>query len=120
MNFDPATLLDSLMQTEGTLCVGLIDAPSGMVLECAGHGVDIDLAAPGCADLLQAAMRTMLSLCKDDDIEDIVISLPLQYHLLRPIPSPQGLFLYGVFDRKRTNLALARRAAYTAQQLACA
>ena len=120
MNLNPETLLGTLMQTEGALCAGLIDAASGMVLECAGDGVDLDLAAPGCAELLQAALRTMAPHCANDGIEDIVISLPQQYHLLRPMPNPQGLFLYGVFDRQRTNLALARRSAQTAQQSAAA
>jgi hypothetical protein len=119
MHFDPETLLDTLMQTEGALCVGLIESLSGMVLECAGDGVDIDLAAPGCAELLQAAMRAMSAQREDDPIEDIVITLPRQYHLLRPLPRPQGLLLYGVFDRQRTNLAMARRAAQQAQQRAC-
>ncbi len=56
-------------------------------------------------------MRTMESLRLDDSIEDILITLQKQYHLIRLLKSSrneQGLFLYMVLDRQKANLALAR------------
>ncbi|GAB2949774.1 hypothetical protein GCM10027075_57620 [Streptomyces heilongjiangensis] len=45
----------------------------------------------------------------DDVIEDILITLGEQYHLVRPPSSSKGsLFLYLALDRSRGNLALAR------------
>jgi hypothetical protein len=55
-------------------------------------------------------MRTMEMLKLKDSIEDILITLGGQYHLIRPITSRngQGLFLYIALSKARANLAMAR------------
>jgi hypothetical protein len=56
-------------------------------------------------------MRTMQSLNLNDSIEDILITLSKQYHLIRPLAAADGaqsLFLYLALDRAKANLALAR------------
>ena len=56
-------------------------------------------------------MRTMESLRLDDYIEDILITLGKQYHLIRLLKNSrdeQGLFMYLVLERQKANLALAR------------
>jgi hypothetical protein len=69
------------------------------------------MALAGNTEVIRAKMRTMESLRLDDSIEDILITLTKQYHLIRLLKSSrseQGLFLYLVLDRGRANLALAR------------
>ncbi len=76
-----------------------------------GKYLDLDVAAAGNTEVVRAKMRTMESLRLDDSIDDILITLQKQYHLIRLLKSSrneQGLFLYLVLDRQKANLALAR------------
>jgi hypothetical protein len=109
MNID--TALKEAMTLEGALGAALVDYESGMSLGTlgGGQGLDLELAAAGNTEVVRAKMRTLASLAMDDVIEDILITLGKQYHLIRPLTSSKGtLFLYLALDRTRSNLALAR------------
>src|SRR6202000_2585974 len=107
------TALKEAMTIDGALGVALVDWESGFSLGNLGGGkyLDLDLAAAGNTEVIRAKMRTMESLQLNDTIEDILITLAKQYHLIRLLKSSrseQGLFLYLVLDRQKANLALAR------------
>lgn len=111
MNIEVA--LKEAMSIDGALGVCLVDWESGMSLGALGGGkhLDLDVAAAGNTEIVRAKMRTMEALRLDDTIEDILVTLGKQYHLVRLLKSArnaQGLFLYLVLDRSRANLALAR------------
>lgn len=101
--------LDEIMSVEGAMLVALVDSNSGMSLGHVGSGVDVDAATAGNTEVVRAKNKTMKALNLKDEIEDILISLGRQYHIIRPIASASGLFFYVVLDRARANLALARR-----------
>lgn len=105
--------LKEVMMIEGALGTALVDVNSGLALGTLGGGAefDLDAAAAGNTDVLRAKYRTMEMLGISGAIEDILITLSSQYHLIRPLGSRggSGLFLYLVLDRKRANLAMARR-----------
>ncbi|MBN8726713.1 MAG: hypothetical protein J0H15_03295 [Xanthomonadales bacterium] len=108
--------LAKLLELDGALCAAVVDANSGMVLGKAGSGLDLDLAAAGNTEVVRAKMKTMKSLGLSDAIEDILITLGKQYHVIRPVVSKPGIFMYLVLDKLRANLALGRRAAQDAEQ----
>ncbi|MEU5384705.1 roadblock/LC7 domain-containing protein [Kitasatospora cineracea] len=105
-------LKDIMGSIEGTIGVALVDYNSGMALGTVGGGSDLDLnvAAAGNTDVVRAKLRAMELLNLNEAIEDILISLSTQYHLIRPLTSRsgKGLFLYLALDRNRANLAMAR------------
>jgi hypothetical protein len=107
------TALKEAMTIEGALGTALVDWDSGMSLGTLGGGkyLDMDLAAAGNTEVVRAKMRTVQSLNLNDTIEDILITLGKQYHLIRLLTNSDGahnLFLYLALDRSKANLALAR------------
>lgn len=105
-------LKQAMSTVEGAIGAALVDYNSGMALGAidGGSGLDLAVAAAGNTDVMRAKMRTMDMLGLSDGIEDILISLTSQYHLIRPLTGRggKGLFLYLVLDKRRSNLAMAR------------
>jgi hypothetical protein len=106
---DITNSLKEIMTIDGALCTSLVDATSGMILGEEGTGVDMELAAAGNSEVVKAKLETMKSLGLNEKIEDILITLDTQYHIIRPIDGQSGLFLYIVLNKDKSNLALARR-----------
>ena len=101
--------LQDLMSLEGAMCAAVVDYNSGMMLGSIGTGVDLELAAAGNTEVVRAKMKTMKALGLNDTIEDMLITLGKQDHIIRPSAKLAGIFIYYVLDSSRANLALARR-----------
>lgn len=81
-----------------------------MALASGGNpGFDLNVAAAGSSNVVRAKLRTMQEIDIDAEIEDIMITLSNQYHLIRALNSrdTSGLFVCLVLDRTSANLALA-------------
>ncbi len=100
--------LSELMQIDGAMAVSVVDAKSGMSLGAAGGGLNLDVAAAGNSEVVRAKMKVMTNLGLKDKIEDILITLGSQYHLIRPTSASATIFIYLVLNRTQANLALAR------------
>ncbi|MDF7680864.1 hypothetical protein PT300_09845 [Enterobacteriaceae bacterium ESL0689] len=103
-------LLDSLVNLDGALGAALVDARNGMMLYGVGSvGLDIEIAAASITDVLRANIKMLKLMASTDEVEDILITLGKQYHIVRPVKAIDGIFVYTILDRHNGNLALARR-----------
>ena len=94
---------------DGSIAVAIVDWKSGMALGTEGGGSDlkIDVAAAGNTEVVRAKRNVMRDLGIDGGIEDILITLDDQYHIIMPIEGTT-VFLYSALWRDKANLAMAR------------
>lgn len=100
--------LEELLTLDGAMAASVVDYATGMMLQAAGSGLDLEMASAGNSEVVRAKMDTMKALKLNEEIEDILISLGSQYHLIRPMHNKKGIFIYYVLSKKSANLAMAR------------
>ena len=102
-------LMQHLSALDGFIGACVVNLESGMMLDALGGGtINMELASAGNAEVLRAKYKTMKSLNLKESIEDILITLEHQYHLLRPFSKQKDLFVYLVLDKSKANLAMGR------------
>ncbi|MBO1901119.1 hypothetical protein J4H92_04045 [Leucobacter weissii] len=109
-------LNDLVNDIDGGLAALLGDSESGMLLASAGSGLDLEVAAAGTTEFMRAKLNTMRALGLEQSIEDILVTLGDQYHIIRPIAAKPEIFIWVAVDRARSNLALARLRVKSAEQ----
>ena len=103
--------IKDLLSIEGANGAAIVDVSSGMALASGGNpGFDLNVAAAGNSNVVRAKLRTMDDINLRGKIEDIMITLEGQYHLINVLntEATSGLFVYLVLERNTANLALAR------------
>jgi hypothetical protein len=105
--------LNAAANIKGAFAVALVDFESGLTLGSRGGSAefDLDVAAPGNSEVVRSKLEVMEALGLRETIEDILITLDTQYHLIRPIVGrPEDkMFFYLALNRAQANLAMARR-----------
>ena len=94
---------------EGFIGACLVDSDTGLMLASEGGGkIDLEAASALNAQVVRAKLAAIEALQLNDSIEDILITLGKQYHLIRPLAANPTVFIYTALDKKQANLGLAR------------
>jgi hypothetical protein len=104
-DFDAERILAEVLTIEGAIGAALVQATTGTILGHAavGRGLDMTQAAKIAQDLVQDALRLR------DGIEDIMITVDTQYHVMRLLGPGEEVFVHLVLDRERASLGMARQ-----------
>ncbi len=104
------TDITELSELGGFIGACIVDSETGLMLGSVPGQGNFDLEAAGAANtqFVRAKNQAIQALGLKDHIEDILISLSSQYHLIRPLASSPSIFIYVALDRKSANLGLAR------------
>lgn len=70
--------------------------------------IDVEAAGLANIDVISAKQQVIERLGFDDTIDDMIITISSQYHLMRPLRGRRDIFFYLVVDRPLANLATAR------------
>ena len=108
-------LLDSIAKIEadvnGVIATAAVDLESGMTLAAKTNRPEFDLGVASAynSELVKQKMKIMRALNLKCDLEDMLLTLSDQIHLIKILPG-NASFLYLAADRGSTNLAILRSA----------
>jgi serine/threonine protein kinase len=104
-----AIKLTELAEIGGFIGGCLVDSDSGLMMASeGGAGFDLESASAANTEVVKAKLQAIKILGLDDYIDDILISLGKQLHLIRPLEKTPSIFLYVALDKKAANLGMAR------------
>jgi len=95
----------------GVIATAVVDLESGMTLAAKTNRSDFDLAVASAynSELVKQKMKIMRALNLKATLEDMLITLSDQFHLIKFLPGGSS-FVYLAADRSGTNLAILRNA----------
>jgi predicted regulator of Ras-like GTPase activity (Roadblock/LC7/MglB family) len=96
--------------TNGFIAASLVDLESGMTLASKTTRTDFDLTAASAynSELVKQKLKIMQTLGLNGTIDDMLISLTGQIHLIKLVG--KNTFLYLAVDKSQSNLAIVRSA----------
>ena len=101
--------LSELDALDGITNVCIINADNDRVIKKRGRdGAGIEVLARGGAEMIRENRKLIKSLGLNESVEDILITVQSQYHIIRPITVADQYILYLVLEKDLSNLAMAR------------
>ncbi|KNX38255.1 hypothetical protein [Luteipulveratus halotolerans] len=97
-------------EVNGFIGASIVDLESGMTLasRSASPDFDLEVASAYNSEMVKGKFKTMEALRLDSTLEDMLLTLSDQLHLIKLLDSSTA-FIYVAASRANTNLALLRR-----------
>ncbi|PJJ52971.1 hypothetical protein [Hymenobacter chitinivorans] len=104
------TVQDILAELPTLLAVAVVETETGMPLASHANIADFDIetAAAYNTEVVKAKLKAIQALKLNQKVQDILLTLTDQLHLLK-LSSDGGMFIYLAVNARDTNLAQARQ-----------
>ena len=94
---------------KGFIGACLVDSDSGLMLASEGGGkLDLELVAALNTEFVRTQQNAIDEFGLGEKIQDILVTLDRQVHLIRPLDSNRSVFVYLALDKDSSNLGMAR------------
>ena len=104
-----STDISELSNINGFVGACLVDSETGLMMASEGGGnLDLETAGAANTEVVKAKLAAIEMLGLKESIDDILITLTSQFHLIRPLENNRNVFIYLAVDRKTANLGMAR------------
>lgn len=105
--------LGGAAQIKGMIGACLVDTDSGLMLAseggaAPGRALDLPRVAALNSETVRAKQAAVEQVFRGQRIEDILITLEREVHLIRPLDRNRSMFVYVALDKASSNLGMAR------------
>jgi hypothetical protein len=101
--------LDRELAIDGAVGAALIDYTSGGCLGVrGGRELDMELAGAAATEVIRSKKRTLSNLGLETAVDEIIVTLGGQYHLIQSFDQHDDIFSYLILDKEDGSLPLAR------------
>ncbi len=102
--------IQPLLELDGIVAASLIDLNTGMVLvsHTVDKKIDIDQYGAYAVEVAKSHKKFLSKLHINEKIEDIIINLDKNYHIITNIKKSNNICIYSILRKEDANLAIAR------------
>ncbi len=101
--------LSQLLELKGSMATSIIDWEDDIILGTENKvNFDITTASKGNGKVMRSTLKMLNDTNPESQVEDILITLTDQIHIIHIINSHPELCLYIILDSQKANMALAR------------
>lgn len=103
------TDISKLKEIDGFIAGCLVDSETGLMMaSVGGDDMDLEMASAANTEVLRAKLGVIKAMELEDEIDDILILLGKQIHLIHPLETNPFVFIYVALDKANANLEVAR------------
>lgn len=112
-------IISTLLCIKGIIAAAIVDYESGMIMESGRNNTDLDLEIimAGGSNVLRAQKKLLCMINDKDNIQDIIITLKNQWHIICPCSQRENMFIYIVVDRSEGNLSWCRNFLFQVEKI---